>query len=100
VLTHEPEPTDDDGGTTVRWEGEIDARTYSRFAAALDRAAASGRRPVRVDLSGVTFIDSAGLRALIRAHQRNPLQLVSPSAQVRSVLDLTGLSEYFAATAS
>ncbi|MBB6379705.1 anti-sigma B factor antagonist [Pseudonocardia eucalypti] len=65
---------------TVR--GEVDMWTAPRLQAALDRVLrrAAGRRVV-VDLLGVTFLDSAGLAALVaatrHAEQRHgPLRIV------------------------
>jgi len=49
------------------------------------------RPHVVVDLSGVTFLSAAALRALLSARRRNPgLRFVDASAPVRRMLDLTG----------
>jgi anti-anti-sigma factor len=53
----------------------------------------------RIDLRGVTFLDSSGVRELMRAHRSVrtrglDLVLVSPSAPVRRVLALLGLTEH------
>ena len=51
--------------------------------------------PIQLDLSGVTFLDSAILHVLIRAKQRNiAMNLVNPSAIVLRLLDLTGTRDY------
>ena len=49
-----------------------------------------------VDLSGVTFIDSTGLGALMRAHQRlrrqgRALSLICPAGPARRALEVSGL---------
>jgi anti-sigma B factor antagonist len=56
--------------------------------------------PVRLDLGGVTFIDSSGLRSLLaasrRAHERNTnvvLQSVGP--EVARLLEITGTEGQF-----
>ena len=49
-----------------------------------------------IDLSGVQFIDSSGLRGLLRIRQRpGGLRLAAPSATVRRLLDLTDLTGAF-----
>jgi anti-anti-sigma factor len=76
--------------------GEIDPTTAALFRTALEEAGTRAPRVV-VDLSGVTFIDSTGISALIHAHQsvRPPGTLVlrSPSPTARRLLDLTGLDQ-------
>jgi len=58
----------------------------------------SDRVVVELDLSGVGFIDSSGLRALLllrRAHGERVL-LGARSASVQRVLEIAGLAEMFA----
>jgi anti-sigma B factor antagonist len=54
---------------------------------------------LRVDLSGVTFMDSTGLGALIaiqkKAEPSHVLILEKPTRSVRRVLEVTGLHEVF-----
>ena len=60
-----------DGQATVLWvNGEIDLVTASALEEGLDSAldAAGAGALVVVDLTGVTFLASAGLAALMRAH--------------------------------
>ena len=48
------------------------------------------RGPVELDLSGVTFLDAAALRALLAAARDNPhLRIVAPSRAVQRLLELT-----------
>lgn len=54
-------------GTLVTPLGEVDADVSARLRDALEEAVRSG--PVVLDLSGVTFLDSAGLSALLRARR-------------------------------
>lgn len=52
--------------------GEIDMASAQDFENALAEAMAHGERTALVvDLSGVTFIDSTGLNALVRAFERH-----------------------------
>ncbi|MEV6595292.1 STAS domain-containing protein [Actinoplanes sp. NPDC051346] len=75
---------------TVVVTGEVDMLTADgMFQAATDEDA----RAVTLDLRGVTFFDSAAIHTLIRLAERFPTALeVIASAQVRRVLDISGLS--------
>lgn len=75
--------------------GEIDAHTAPTLAASLDAAAPK----VRLNLSGVEFVDSSGLRVLIDAHQRlqeagGSLTIASPSPAVRRLFEISGVDDY------
>jgi anti-anti-sigma factor len=52
---------------------------------------------ITLDLSGVTFMDSGGLRALIQAcmglGRTGSVRVVNPSEQVRRLLELSGVEE-------
>ncbi len=80
--------------TRVVATGEIDLFSVARFRAALAAAAARGG-PVEVDLSGVTFLDAAGLSALAVARRDTDGRLTVVGAQgvVRRILELTGFIE-------
>jgi anti-sigma B factor antagonist len=58
----------DAGCTVCRPVGELDAFTVSQFRQALGEVASSPR--LLIDLSGVPFVDSAGLGALIGGIRR------------------------------
>jgi anti-anti-sigma factor len=74
---------------TVR--GDVDLATAPQLEAACRRAGA-----LALDLSGVRFMDSSGLRSLFRLRGRNDsLVLVAPSAVVRRLLALTSLTDTF-----
>jgi anti-anti-sigma factor len=55
------------------------------------------RQAVAFDLTGVRFIDSSGLRAMleIRKSESTDLTLVSPSEVVADLLELTRLTDAF-----
>ena len=79
--------------------GEIDAHSSASFGSALV-AAGQDSRAVKVDMSGVTFMDSSGLRVLVEAQQRAEaggptVVLRAPSRQIVRLLDLAGLAETF-----
>jgi anti-anti-sigma factor len=73
--------------TTITVSGEVDLYSAPDLTAALEHPAVN-----RVILTGVTFIDAAGLAVLLTAHHRRPhgLTLCSPSRHVLRLLDLTG----------
>ena len=50
----------------IRASGELDRSTVDRLSSALDAARADGVM-VMLDLSAVSFIDTAGLRVLLRS---------------------------------
>jgi anti-anti-sigma factor len=59
-----------------------------------------GHRNLVIDLSGVTSIDSAGVRALVRGHTtaqrvQGSLRLASPSTAVSTVLEVSHLAAVF-----
>jgi anti-anti-sigma factor len=74
---------------TVRVSGEVDMSTAD---AMFQAATGAGVRAATLDLTAVTFFDSAAIHALIRLADRYPGALeVIPSAQVRRVLEISGL---------
>ena len=93
-----------DERTLVRVQGELDAHSSREVLARVTEQLAASERGIDLDLSGVTFLDSGGLRslALLAAlgggERRGGLRLVDPSAAVRRVLALTGQSYRFAVT--
>jgi anti-anti-sigma factor len=78
------------GRVTVTVTGEVDMSTAGTMFTA---ATPDGAREAALDLTAVTFFDSAAIHALIRLAQRYPDRLeVVPSDQVRRVLDIAGLA--------
>jgi anti-sigma B factor antagonist len=84
--------------TVVTLTGELDLDSVDTLQAALAQAANAGA--VDVDMSGVTFMDSSGLRGLIGAYKKlaadgRRLRIVEPSDRVVRLLKLTGQYERF-----
>ena len=80
----------------VEPSGEIDLATAPELEACLDALFESGTRRIIIDLRDVTFIDSTGLRALLRARgrlevTRGILVVVCENASIRRVFDVAGL---------
>lgn len=83
--------------STLLLDGEVDPHTTEQLDQAVDEALQTGAHLV-LDLSGVTFIDSAGLRSLIRAQRRadeaeGSLVLRAPRPSTMRVLEITGLTD-------
>jgi anti-sigma B factor antagonist len=84
----------DGGAPVVMLSGELDLGTIGALTDTLDRLDGS---PI-VDLEGLSFIDSSGIRTLVIARKRmlkngGDLVLLSPQPQVRRVLEITGLDD-------
>jgi anti-sigma B factor antagonist len=84
----------------LRIAGEIDIATAPRVRAALAAATESGAEEVWVDLVGVSFIDSTGISALLRATQELPgprrLAVICPDGAARRALELCGVGSMLA----
>jgi anti-anti-sigma factor len=85
--------------------GEVDLLTSSDLRARLSEVLAAGDKRVILDLSGVTFLDCAGLGVLVAARNRahedgGAVCIAAPSPRVRRVVDLAGLAPYFSFAAS
>jgi len=80
----------------IRLEGEFDLSCEDRFHAEVARITAWRPDTVVLDLRGLTFIDSRGLRMVLEldgaSRQRGfELTLVQADGQVQRVLSITGL---------
>lgn len=88
----------DDASGTIRVIGELDAYSAPVLEAELSRGARDGE--LRLDMAGVTFIDSTGLRVVVSADNRlrdadGGLVVVDPSPSVLRLLQLTSLDDRF-----
>src|SRR3954451_16352873 len=93
--------TSRDGSTAiVAASGEIDLSTVGELRVAVTDAASDCDR-LRLDLSGVEFIDSTGLggllelRSTLRARSVT-LEIVAGDGPVRQAVEITGLGELLA----
>ena len=94
-----------DQATTLVVTGEVDLSTAGELAEAGLAALAAGAAVVIVDLSGVTFLDSTGLAALVTINNRArndgaALIIARPRARVRQLFHITGLDAAFTITDS
>jgi len=84
----------------VRLHGDIDLDSAPMAAEALHEHIVAPARMVVIDLSGVTFCSSSGLRVLAEAARRAAelsieLRLVGAGRPVRRPMDITGLGTHF-----
>lgn len=79
--------------TVLRLAGELDLATAPDVLAAVEAAAGDDGSRLVLDMSGVSFIDSTGVRTLLEANRvaGNDLTLLAPSPAVTRVLELTEL---------
>jgi anti-sigma B factor antagonist len=88
-----------DGAVRVRLAGALDMATVPLLAAQLDALVADGERMVTVDLGGLAFMDSSGLRLLLdrAAHAREDgfgLAILPGPPAVQRVFAVTGTLEH------
>ena len=85
----------------VAVRGEVDLHTAPEVQGAIEQAAeAAGVNAVVVDVSGVEFMDSTALSALVRSkdsleQQGISLRLAAPSKAVERIFSVTGFEDYF-----
>ena len=80
---------------TIAVSGRVDTVTAPELEASLNFGDATC---VVIDLAGVPYMSSAGLRLLLAAHKKmvakgGELQIAHVQADVREVLDITGFSD-------
>lgn len=80
--------------------GRIDSNNAPQFDAILKDITDRGRHNVVLDMQGVDYISSAGLRAIVSLlretkKHRGDVRLAAPSTRVSEVLKLAGLDSLF-----
>lgn len=81
-------------------DGELDLASQAAALDVLTPVIQEGHEAVVLDLSGVEFIDSTGLRVLLACRRlavdaKTPLLLAAPSEAVKRLLDVTKLEDRF-----
>lgn len=84
----------------VEVNGRIDSSTAPELGQTLSGQIDAGTVNIVVDLSGVDYMSSAGLRELVSALKRvknsgGDVRLCNPSERAMEVLELAGLSSIF-----
>lgn len=86
--------------TLITVSGRVDSNSNPQLDQKLKDELANGNNNLVINLFGVDYISSAGLRAIVsalRSSKKNGGNLVlsAPSARVREVLDLAGMESLF-----
>jgi anti-sigma B factor antagonist len=89
----------DQAGVTVTVTGDVDLSTVGPLERARERALSNSPSRVLIDLRGVSFIDSSGLKFLIETDRLSraggwKLQLVRPAQTAMRVLVVTGVEKH------
>ncbi len=82
----------------ISLSGELDIASAETLERELEDVEATDAERIVIDLSGLTFMDSTGIRLLLTAHQRlqgftDRLQLRRGPAAVHRVFELSGVVE-------
>lgn len=85
-----------DGVCLVRAQGDVDVDSAAQLEAVLGAALSDGPAQVILDLEGVSFLDSSGLRVIVEAQRKAAaddatLVIDGMSAAVERVLEITDL---------
>jgi anti-anti-sigma factor len=85
------------GTASVTLKGELDASSAGQFKEAIDQVASRLPKALVLQMQGLSFMASAGLRVLIFAKQKLggdvPLTLVGCQAPVLGTLEMSGFAD-------
>lgn len=85
--------------TLVEASGRIDSMNAHELGEALNREIEGGHVQLVLDLAGVDYMSSAGLREIVSALKKirstGDLRLAQPSPRVQEVLEMAGLDTIF-----
>ena len=89
-----------DGGAVVWASGDIDTNAAETFQDMMLQVMRRHSPSLLLDLSGVSFMDCAGLRALLLTQRRagmrgGSVSLIAESPAVRRIIDLLGVRDLF-----
>jgi anti-sigma B factor antagonist len=84
------------GATVVALSGELDVASSEGLSEELIQLIAQGSTDLVIDMCRLDFIDSTGLSAILKVNKslegKGKLVLRDPTAMVRQVLEITGLT--------
>lgn len=87
---------DSSGEVIVRLHGELDIASAPSVSEEVESYLSGSSLRLVFDLRDLSFMDSSGIALLIQiANRSESVQLRNPSANVRRVLQLTGLTDRF-----
>ena len=86
------------GHVLIRASGELDVSNSASLTQAGEDAMADGYETVLIDFSGITFMDSSGLSALVALNRHAAARdvhvgVVALGESTRRIIDLMGLDE-------
>jgi anti-sigma B factor antagonist len=98
VRSYNVETTEQGDAVHVKLTGDLDLSTSKRAEEAIQEAERAGKPTVAVDLRGLDFMDSTGLRVIVSADKRarrsnKRLAIIQGPAAVRRVFEITRLDE-------
>ncbi len=93
------EASDQDGELVLVLHGELDPHTAPLLRDRIDQSLTAATTTLVLDVRGLRFIDSSGLRVIIGAHKEmigrdGRLVLRAPTDTTRRLLDITGLVDH------
>jgi anti-sigma B factor antagonist len=85
--------------STLVLVGELDPHTAPLLEAALGERIAAGDQTINLEVTGLDFIDSSGLRVLVETHRTlgsepGSLRLAGVSPTFLRLLEMTGLDQH------
>ncbi|GHF60776.1 anti-anti-sigma factor [Amycolatopsis bartoniae] len=96
LSTHWPEPD----VVVLSVAGDLDMLTSPQLSESLQKLLERSPRRIVVDLTKVDFLGSAGLAALVTAHERvesrESLRIVASARETQRAFQMTGLDELLA----
>ncbi len=89
-----------DSQGVVKLVGEIDYTVTPKLRASIINHIKKTKGPLRMDISGVSYLDSSGLAVFIEARrhlmdEKRTLQLENVTQEVKKIFDLTQVSQLF-----
>ena len=84
----------------VTVSGRIDSSNAAQFDEMMERLIDNGRNRIVLDMAGVNYMSSAGLRTMVNALRASKkgggdIRLANPSGRIMEVLKLAGLESIF-----
>ena len=93
-----------DGMVIIHCQGELDMSVSDHLRATIERVYAPDLELIRIDTTGLSFMDSSGIHCLIETEQRcqehgTRLEVI-PSRPVARLLAIAGVGDAFAGSVS
>lgn len=82
----------------ISLSGDLDAHTAPRLDEAVNELVRAGKQRIVLEMSEVGFVDSSGLRSMIRARNEGgerDVVIQSPSNATIRLLEITGMTDHF-----